>query len=102
MEYALTGEPFSAELAHRYGLVNRLVEPGQALAEAKALAARIAQNGPLAVRVTKQVVAAAVDWTDEEGFAKQGKLVGPVFTSKDAREGAVAFAEKRKPVWKGE
>lgn len=102
MEYALTGEPFSAELAHRYGLVNRLVEPGQALAEAKVLAARIAQNGPLAVRATKQIVAGAVNWTDEEGFANQGKLVGPVFTSQDAREGAIAFAEKRKPVWKGE
>ncbi|GAA1720928.1 crotonase/enoyl-CoA hydratase family protein [Fodinicola feengrottensis] len=102
MEYALTGDPFTAETAHRYGLVNRLVEPGQALAEAKKLAARIGQNGPLAVRATKQIVAGVVKWTDQEAFAEQGKIVGPVFGSADAREGAVAFAEKRKPVWKGE
>lgn len=102
MEYALTGDPFTAEVAHRYGLVNRLVEPGEALAEAKKLAARIVQNGPLAVRTTKQIIAGVVRWTDEEAFAEQGKLSGPVFTSADAREGAVAFAEKRKPVWKGE
>jgi enoyl-CoA hydratase len=101
MEYALTGDPFSATDAHRYGLVNRLVEPGEALAEAKKLAARIARNGPLAVRATKQIVAGVVEWTAAEAFAEQATIVGPIFTSADAREGAVAFAEKRKPVWTG-
>ncbi|MDI2027709.1 crotonase/enoyl-CoA hydratase family protein [Saccharopolyspora sp. TS4A08] len=102
MEIALTGDPITAEVAHQHGLVNKLTEPGDALAEARALAARIAANGPLAVRATKQIVAGAVTWTDEEAFARQSEIAAPVFTSADAQEGAIAFAEKRKPVWRGE
>jgi enoyl-CoA hydratase len=102
MEYALTGDPFGAEDAARWGLVNRLTEPGGALAGARELAARIAANGPLAVRATKQIVAGAPDWPAEERWARQDELLGPVFTSADAQEGARAFAEKRAPVWRGE
>lgn len=101
MEIALTGDPFTAELAYRYGLVNKLTEPGHALEEARALAVRIAANGPLAVRATKQIVAGAVRWTDEEAFAGQADIVNPVFNSADAQEGARAFTEKRPPVWRG-
>ncbi|RRO20671.1 crotonase/enoyl-CoA hydratase family protein [Saccharopolyspora rhizosphaerae] len=102
MEIALTGDPISAEVAHQHGLVNKLTETGKALEEARALAARIAANGPLAVRATKQIVAGAVNWTDEDAFARQSEIAAPVFTSADAQEGAIAFAEKRKPVWRGE
>ena len=49
----------------------------------------------------KEIVRKAVDWSEEEGWAKQGEISGPVFTSEDAREGATAFAEKREPVWQG-
>ncbi|MEM1153215.1 MAG: crotonase/enoyl-CoA hydratase family protein [Pseudomonadota bacterium] len=101
MEMALTGEFISAQRAFDLGLINRIAEPGDALAEAKALAATIAANGPLAVALSKQVVAQAQDWDSSEMFAKQQDLITPIFTSEDAIEGATAFAEKRAPNWKG-
>lgn len=102
MEYALTGEHFGAAAAHGWGLVNRLTEPGAALAGALELAAAITANGPLAIRATKQIVANAPDWPADERWARQDKIMRPVLRSADAREGASAFAEKRQPVWRGE
>jgi enoyl-CoA hydratase/carnithine racemase len=97
MELALTGDPIGAERAYELGIVARLAAPGAALADARALAAVIAANGPLAVDATKQVLTA-----DEAGaWERQAEIVGPVFASDDAREGSVAFAEKRPPVWRG-
>lgn len=101
MELALTGDPMGAAEAHRFGVVNALTEPGGALEGARALAARIAGNGPLAVKVTKELVAGAINWTDAEAFVHQRTLTDSVFASADAREGAIAFAEKRAPVWQG-
>jgi enoyl-CoA hydratase len=101
MELALTGDPIDAERAHELGLVNRLAEPGAALETALELAARIAQNGPLALTATKRILNESVDWADSEFFDRQGEIAGPVMASEDAREGATAFAEKRPPVWKG-
>ena len=102
MEIALTGDPITAEMAHQHGLVNRLTAPGEAIDAARELAGRIARNGPLAVRASKQIVSGAVRWTDTEAFAAQADIAAPVMTSADAQEGARAFAEKRAPVWKGE
>lgn len=102
MEYALTGAFFSAEQANGWGMVNRLTEPGGALAGALALAAEIDANGPLAVRATKQIVANSRHWGQDERWKLQDQLMRPVFSSADAKEGATAFAEKRAPVWKGE
>ena len=102
MELALTGDPISAERAYAVGVVNRLAEPGQAVGQARELAATIARNGPLAIDASKRIVQGALDWTEEEAWAKQGEIAGPVFGSKDAIEGATAFAEKREPVWRGE
>ena len=101
MEMALTGDPIRAERAHQLGVVNRLAEPGNAVQVALELAAEIARNGPLALEASKKIVANALDWTEAEAWEKQGAITGPVFTSEDAREGAIAFAEKREPVWKG-
>lgn len=100
MELALTGDFISAARAYELGFVNRLVE-GAALDGALELAARISDNGPLAVQVSKQVILQSPLWSDEEMWKKQGELVAPVFVSSDAREGAAAFAEKRKPNWTG-
>jgi enoyl-CoA hydratase len=66
-----------------------------------ALAERITENGPLAVAVTKRIIAESESWSDDEKWDRQGRLLAPVFTSKDAIEGARAFAEKRKPEWSG-
>jgi enoyl-CoA hydratase len=101
MELALTGEPILAERAHELGMVNRLVEPGEALEAALELAAAIARNGPLALTASKRILNESPDWPDAEFFKRQGEITEPVMTSEDAREGATAFAERRDPVWKG-
>jgi enoyl-CoA hydratase len=101
MELALTGEPIGAERAHEIGVVNRLAEPGGALDAAIELAQQLLKNAPLALIASKEIIRNAADWSEEEGWAKQGEISGPVFTSEDAREGATAFAEKREPVWRG-
>jgi enoyl-CoA hydratase len=102
MEIALTGEHFAAPILRDAGLINSLVPAGQALDAAKALAGRVAKNAPLALAASKRVVVESADWSAEEAFGKQGAITAPVFTSADAREGALAFAERRAPQWKGE
>jgi enoyl-CoA hydratase len=101
LELLLTGDPIDAARAAELGLVNRLTPEGGALDGALALAATIAGNGPLAVEVTRRIARGSRDWSTEEGWVRQDELMGPVFVSEDAMEGAQAFAEKRKPVWKG-
>ena len=102
MEIALTGEHYPVSRLHEAGLVNRLVPAGQAVAAAKELAGRNSLGGPLALTATKRVIVESADWDAAEAFERQGHVIAPVFTSADAREGALAFAEKRQPVWKGE
>lgn len=101
MEFALTGDMLDAERAYALGLVNRLAEPGQALAGALQLAESVAANGPLAVATSKRIVSESIDWSQAEMFERQKPIAAPVFTSSDAREGSAAFAEKRKPNWTG-
>jgi enoyl-CoA hydratase len=101
MELALTGDSITAERAAELGLVNRLAEPGQAVDAALELAGALTANGPLALRATKAILQKSSDWDEQEFWTKQGEIAGPVMTSEDAREGSIAFAEKRAPVWKG-
>jgi enoyl-CoA hydratase len=101
MELALTGDPISSQRAYELGLVNVVAPGGGAVDAALELAGRITVNGPLAVYASKEILTKAVDWTEEEGWEAQNEIVAPVFTSEDAQEGALAFAEKRDPVWKG-
>jgi enoyl-CoA hydratase len=101
LEMMLTGDPIDAEQAHALGLVNRVVDAGQALATALELATRIAANGPMAVRAVKQVVRQAPGWAPDERFARQDEIADVIRASDDAREGALAFTEKRPPRWSG-
>ncbi|MEP3049796.1 MAG: crotonase/enoyl-CoA hydratase family protein [Erythrobacter sp.] len=100
MELALTGEFIGAQRAYELGMINQVVD-GSALDGAKALAAKIAANGPLAVRVSKQIMRESRAWPMADRYKNQASLIAPVFASEDAREGAAAFAEKRAPNWKG-
>jgi enoyl-CoA hydratase len=102
MEIVLTGEHYPAARLAEAGLVNRVVAAGEALAGARELAARVAQGAPLALAASKRVVVESADWGSGEAFARQGEIINPVFASADAIEGAVAFAEKRAPAWRGE
>ena len=100
MELALTGDFIDAARAFQLGFVNRVVD-GPSIDGAKALARSIAANGPLAVAATKQVVRNSFLWSDDEMWDKQQAILGNLFATNDAREGATAFAEKRKPNWTG-
>lgn len=100
MEMVLTGDPITAERAHELGLVNVLTE-GPAIEGALELAARVAANGPLAVAASKAVIRDSWLWPEDQAVALQSPYIDHVFSSEDAREGATAFAQKRKPEWKG-
>jgi enoyl-CoA hydratase len=102
MEIALTGEHFPAARLAEVGLVNKLVPAGQALPAAMELAGRVALGAPLALAASKRVIVESADWRADEAFARQAEVIGPIFRSKDAMEGAAAFAEKRSAVWRGE
>ncbi len=98
LELGLTGQPISAERAYHFGLVNRLVPGDQVMATALELAAVIGRNGPLAVAATKQLM---YEEMGADTAQRVREATAHVFTSEDAKEGAIAFAEKREPVWKG-
>jgi enoyl-CoA hydratase len=100
---ALTGGDIDAEEGYRLGLVNRLTEPGEALAEARRIAEAIARNAPLAVIGTKRVLVESYAHPEPEFWEWQRAQedLRAILTSKDAIEGATAFAEKRGPRWLG-
>lgn len=105
MELILTGEPMSAADALRWGLINEVVPDGTVVDAALALAERITVNAPLAVWASKRVARGVDDGTvpdEQAGWNRTIREMGAVLRSKDAREGPLAFAEKRQPVWKAE
>jgi enoyl-CoA hydratase len=97
----LTGEPISAVDANQYGLISELTAPGAALARAQELAHRIAGNAPLALAKVKQVLRDTQGLNDADAFARQATDAHSLLATEDAHEGALAFAEKRAPVWRG-
>ncbi|HEX7290625.1 MAG TPA: crotonase/enoyl-CoA hydratase family protein [Conexibacter sp.] len=101
MELALTGELVDAERMAEVGLVSRLAEPGGAVDAALELAAAIAANGPLALAASKRILVEAPSWPADAAWERQAEISDPVRASADAREGSIAFAEKRAPRWTG-
>lgn len=101
IEMALTGQLLSAERAARLGLLSRVAPLGSALETALELADGIAAAAPLAVRASKRILAEAPDWPTDEKWDRQEEFAGPVRESADAKEGTLAFAEHRAPVWRG-
>jgi enoyl-CoA hydratase len=97
----LTGEPISAVDAKQYGLVSELSESGAALEKAHEVARRIAANAPLALASVKEVLRETQGLNDTEAFKRQAQSASSLLDSEDAHEGALAFAEKRAPVWRG-
>ena len=101
MEMVLTGRMIDAAEALRRGLVNTVVPPESCLDEATAWAREIATKPPVAVRLAKEAVLKSFDTTIEGGLEFERKNFYLLFSSEDQKEGMNAFAEKRKPVWKG-
>jgi crotonobetainyl-CoA hydratase len=103
MELLLTGDPLSASDALEWGLVNQVVKDGSVLDAALALAARITVNAPLSVQASKRIAYGVDDGViaaDELGWERTLREMRSLIRSEDAREGPLAFAEKREPVWK--
>jgi enoyl-CoA hydratase/carnithine racemase len=99
LELAMTGDPIEADRALALGLVNRVVPSERVVPEAIALAERIGENSPIAVRLARRLVREMVDLSEADGWRRNNELAVEVFASGDAVEGATAFAEKRPPVW---
>jgi enoyl-CoA hydratase/carnithine racemase len=95
-----TGATVGAEEAYRIGLAEALAEPGQALADAKKLAARISEKAPRAVAMEKHLVDYGMAHTLAEGLAREIEKGSDLFDTEDKTEGMTAFLEKRKPVFR--
>lgn len=101
LEIVATGDPLPAERLHQLGMINRMVPSSDVLDEAKKLASQIGVNAPLAVRKSLEVARQAYDGTEEDLWKASNAASAIVFSSEDAKEGPVAFLQKRAPVWKG-
>jgi crotonobetainyl-CoA hydratase len=103
MQLLVTGDPISAEEAARWGLINQVVPDGTVAEAALELAESVTVNAPLAVQASKRVAAGADDGAitgEQDAWKRSNREMRTVFSSEDAREGPLAFAEKRAPMWK--
>jgi enoyl-CoA hydratase/carnithine racemase len=101
LEMALTADPIDAERAYDLGLVNRVVPAAELLEAALGLAERVTRNAPMAVRESKRVMRETLDLSEDEAWSVNDAAFAKIGSSADAMEGAVAFAEKREPRWRG-
>jgi enoyl-CoA hydratase len=101
LEWILTAERINAETALKYGIINKIVAPELLMEEAIGFARKIAAQPPLAVRIIKDSVNKAVDYSLYEGMQYERKNFYLLFASEDQKEGMEAFVEKRKPNFTG-
>ncbi|MCB1261101.1 MAG: crotonase/enoyl-CoA hydratase family protein [Acidimicrobiales bacterium] len=101
MELLLVGDAISPKKAKKWGLINKVVPDGEALAAARVYADKIAANGPLAVVGIKEAVLASDGLAETDAFAKEMEIGMVVMASADAKEGPKAFLEKRTPDFQG-
>ena len=102
MEILLTGKPISAQRAYEIGLVNRLTEPDALMAGAIGLATDILVGAPLSVRAARETVMLSTEMGRSAALRAARHASEYAYRSEDAQEGPKAFAEKRRPQWKGE
>ncbi|MAF67599.1 MAG: hypothetical protein CMJ84_18330 [Planctomycetes bacterium] len=100
-EWVLTGDMFSAEEAHRVGVVNRVFEPDQLLEGTLKMVKSISSRGPIAVQLGMDAIARGQDMSLCEGQAMEADMFGKASTTEDMREGMTAFLEKRPPEFTG-
>jgi enoyl-CoA hydratase/carnithine racemase len=101
LELLLTGDRFSAEWAFRYGLVTHVVPADQVVAKAIEIAERLCENAPVSLRLVKEAAYKGVNMTLGDGLKLEIAQYRRVAVTEDSREGPLAFAQKRKPEWKG-
>ena len=101
MEIVLTGKPISAQRAYEIGLVNRLAEPEGLMAAALAFAAEILEGAPLSVQAARDMVMLSTEMGRSAALRAARHASESAYRSEDAQEGPKAFAEKRRPQWKG-
>jgi enoyl-CoA hydratase len=101
MEIVLTGKPISAQRAYEIGLVNRLAEPGALMETALALAGEILPGAPLSIQAAREMVMLSTEMGRSAALRAARHVSETVYRSADAQEGPKAFAEKRRPDWKG-
>jgi E-phenylitaconyl-CoA hydratase len=101
LEMLFTGERIDAQEAYRIGLVNRVVALADLMPAAEELAQRINESAPIAVRLVKEAALRGLDLPLMDGLRMESMFSAFVHTTEDAREGPIAFAQKRKAVYKG-
>ncbi len=102
-EILLTARHVTAQEALDFGLIGRIVPKGRTLEEAREIADAICENGPLSIRALMRMLREIDEsYSEADALQKELEIGGPIFATKDAREGPRAFSEKRKPVFTGE
>lgn len=101
MEFQMTAEPITAQRALEIGLINKVVEPDQLIPETEKLVAQLLKNAPLALQAIKRVALESSGVPIMDGYAIEDRESARIVTTEDAREGPLAFAEKREPKFRG-